>query len=486
MIKKITKSVIVLVMLGVTILSAQAQSTIVSGTVIDKLTKEPIPGVGITVKGTTVGTATDQNGRYTFSTSEKLPFTIVVSYIGHTTQERVISGHNAQADFELEGTAILGQEVVISASRTPERILESPVTIERMSAATIRETPAASFYDAINNLKGVEMSTQSLTFKSINTRGFNSNGNTRFNQFVDGMDNQAPGLNFSVGNIVGLSELDVDNVELLPGASSALYGAGGINGTLLMTSKNPYDFQGVSFQYKTGINHVNDDNSSVQPFNQMDVRVAKAWNNKFAFKTSFSFLQAKDWYATDYRNFDRTARQLKSGDRNTDPNYDGVNVYGDEISQNMINVSQNVASQTIAGILAATGGTLNIRDVLDNAFRLVPGIPSAAQQAAFLGNLPAALRPTVQNYLPFYFGLKSNLIPDQFVSRTGYAERDLVDYDTKSLKTSTSLNYRFSKTLEAIAQVNWGTGTSVYTGTDRYSLRNFSIGQYKLELKGQD
>lgn len=486
MIKKITKAVFVLVMFCATILSAQAQSTIVSGTVIDKLTREPIPGVGITVKGTTVGTATDQNGRYTFSTTEKTPFTIVASYIGHTPQERVVAGNNSQADFELEGTAILGQEVVISASRTPERILESPVTIERMSAASIRETPAASFYDAINNMKGVEMSTQSLTFKSINTRGFNSNGNTRFNQFVDGMDNQAPGLNFSVGNIVGLSELDVDNVELLPGASSALYGAGGINGTLLMTSKNPYDFQGVSFQYKTGINHVNDDNSSVQPFNQMDVRVAKAWNNKFAFRTSFSFLQAKDWYATDDRNFDRTARQLKDGDRNSDPNYDGVNVYGDEISQNMINVSQNVASQTIAGILAATGGTLNIRDALDNAFRLVPGMPSAAQQAAFLGNLPAALRPTVQNYLPFYFGLKTNLIPDQFVSRTGYAERDLVDYDTKSLKTSTSLNYRFSKTLEAIAQVNWGTGTSVYTGTDRYSLRNFSIGQYKLELKGQD
>ena len=55
--------------------------------------------------------------------------------------------------------------------------------------------------------------------------------------FVDGMDNQAPGLNFSVGAIIGLSELDVDNLELLSGASSALYGPGGMNGTLLMTSK---------------------------------------------------------------------------------------------------------------------------------------------------------------------------------------------------------------------------------------------------------
>ena len=353
MMKLFTKAVLMLLVCFATTLSAQAQSIVVSGTVKDKLTREPIPGVGITVKGTTVGTATDERGNFSFSTTQKAPFTIVISFLGYTSIERLITENTTQLELELESTAILGQEVVISASRTPERILESPVTIERMNANIIRETPAPSFYDAISNMKGVEMSTQSLTFKSINTRGFNSNGNTRFNQFVDGMDNQAPGLNFSVGNIVGLSELDVDNVELLPGASSALYGAGGINGTLLMTSKNPFDYQGVSFQFKTGINHVNDENSSVQPFNQMDVRLAKAWNNKFGIKTSFSFLQAKDWFATDNRNFDRVARQLKSGDRNSDPNYDGINTYGDEINQNMINVSQSVASQTIAGILSS-------------------------------------------------------------------------------------------------------------------------------------
>lgn len=483
MIKKITIPVFIAVMC-MSFLFAQGQS-IVNGTVIDKQTREPIAGVSVTIKSTTSGTATTQEGKFSFSTTARPPFTIIVSYIGYTTFEHIASDNITNLNFELESTAILGQEVVISASRTPERILESPVSIERMSAASIKETPSVSFYDAIGNMKGVEMSAQSLTFKSINTRGFNSNGNTRFNQFVDGMDNQAPGLNFSVGNIVGLSELDVDNVELLPGAASALYGAGGINGTLLMTSKNPFDYQGVSFQFKTGINHVNDSQSSIQPFNQFDLRLAKAWNKKFGIKTAFSFMQAKDWFATDDRNFDRTARLLKEGTRATDPNYDGVNIYGDEISQNMLNVSQSVASQTINGILAATGGRLNIKNALDATFT-APGVPSSAQQASFLGSLPEALRGTVQNYLPFYFGLKNGIIPNQFVSRTGYAEQDLVDYDTKSLKTTTSLNYRFSDKLEAIAQLNWGTGTSVYTGTDRYSLRNFNIGQYKLELKGQD
>ncbi|MBB2144146.1 TonB-dependent receptor plug domain-containing protein [Pedobacter sp. LMG 31464] len=499
--KKIfTKVIFMLLMLLTTGVVAHAQSIVVSGTVTDKLTKEPIPGVSVTVKGKTIGSSTDLKGQFSFSTTEKAPFTLMVSYIGFTTVEREVSGNTANLTFELESGTILGQEVVVSASRTPERILESPVSIERISSAALKELPAPSFYDALNNLKGVEMSTQSMTFRSVNTRGFNANGNVRFNQYIDGMDNQAPGLNFSVGNIVGLTELDVDNVELLPGAASALYGAGGINGTLLMTSKNPYQYQGASFQYKTGINHVSDDKTSqgVQEFKELNVRLAKSWNNKFGFKTSFGFLQAKDWAATDTRNFDRTARQLKSGDRNSDPNYDGINVYGDEISQNMVNVAQSVNAANIAGINTATAGAIpNIQTQLNGIFNLlsVPanGLPTAAQQATALGFLPAALRPTVQAYLPFYIGLRSmqpgqpvQLLSNQFVSRTGYNETDLVDYDTKSLKTSTSLHYKFNNTVEAIAQANWGTGTSVYTGTDRYSLRNFKIGQYKLELKGQD
>ena len=175
----------------------------------------------------------------------------------------------------------------------------------------------------------------------------------------------------------------VDNVELLPGASSALYGAGGINGTLLMTSKDPFKYPGASFQYKTGVNHVNDDNSSVQPFNQLDVRMAKSWNNKFGVKAAFSFLQAKDWFGSNYSNFDRVSRTAKSGDRNSDTNYDGINVYGDEVSQNMRNVALSVQNATISGINAGSGGAIpNIKALMDGAFGAA--IPNAAQQAGFL------------------------------------------------------------------------------------------------------
>jgi outer membrane receptor protein involved in Fe transport len=297
------------------------------------------------------------------------------------------------------------------------------------------------------------------------------------------MDNQAPGLNFSVGNIIGISELDLDNVELLPGASSALYGAGGINGTMLMSSKDPFTTPGVSFSIKNGLSHVSDPLQPAAPFKEAAVRVAKAWN-KFAFKTTLSFLEADDWQAANYSNFDRTSRTVKSGDRNSDPNFDGVNVYGDEVNSNMRNIANSVQSATNAGVAAATGGA--IPNVIGMINASLPPNATPAQIGGFLGNFPAALRPTIQNVLPFNFGLRAGLIPDQLVSRTGYNEQNLVDYNAKSIKTSTSLHYKLSNTVQAVLQANWGTGTTVYTGSDRYSIRNFSIGQYKLEVKGQD
>jgi len=172
-----------------------------------------------------------------------------------------------------------------------------------MSASAIREVPAPSFYDAIANLKGVDVVTSSILFKTPGTRGFNGSGNLRMNQLVDGMDNQAPGLNFSVGNIVGLNELEVDNVELLPGASSALYGSGGMTGTILMTSKDPFKYQGLSVQIKQGVNHIGDGNSKAAPYYDWMARYAKAFNNKFAFRVSAEYTQAKDWMVSDYRNF---------------------------------------------------------------------------------------------------------------------------------------------------------------------------------------
>ncbi|WP_232826024.1 TonB-dependent receptor [Chitinophaga alhagiae] len=445
---------------------AQTQHTL-TGTVVNSSTGQGMPGVTVSVKGAATGAVTNASGEFRFNTTRSLPLTLVFSYVGFKSQEVAVTDAGQAVNVQLASTEILGQEVVVSASRVTQSILESPVSIEKLSTRAIREAPAPSFYDGITNLKGVESSVQSYTFRSITTRGFNANGNTRFNQFIDGMDNQAPGLNFSVGNIVGISELDVESVELLPGAASALYGAGGINGTLLMNSKSPFDYQGLSVQLKAAINHVGPSpRGSVGFIPDISARYAKAFG-KFAFKVNVGYMQVEDWQAVDSTNFDRLGLKTKPGySHRDDPNYDGINVYGDEISQNMQSVANAVLAQGRAGYIAqymaGSGG--------------VP--PSETQIANFLS--------TNATTRPFFLGMAGGVIPNSNVSRTGYNEVNLVDYGAKSLRTSTALHYRFHSDLELIAQANWGMGTSVYTGTDRYSLSNFNLGQYKLELRGKN
>lgn len=434
MIKKLTSFLLVSIACIFSI-HVMAQGTTVKGTVSSGVSKEKVPAVSVTVKGSSQGTYTDDKGNFSI-TVPKLPVTLVFSSVGFENTEVEVSSASQNVDVELKTAATLGQEVVVSATRVATRILESPVTIERVSASTIRNAPAASYYDVITNLKGVDMMTASLTFKTPTTRGFNGSGNTRFNQLVDGMDNQAPGLNFSVGSVVGLSELDVDNMELLPGASSALYGPGGMNGTLLINSKNPFKYQGLSFQVKTGLMHADGKYRNTSPYYNWGVRWAQKIGERFAFKITSELVQAQDWLAADQRNYSRTGTigTVIPGTRATDPNYDGVNVYGDE---------------TTVDLNLVLGGI--------------------AQQAPFLA--------------PY---ISSLIKPNNSVSRTGYTEKELVDPNTLNYKLGGALHYKLTNNIEAILMGYWGTGNTVYTGSDRYSLLNLKIAQYKFELNSKN
>lgn len=414
------------------------QSITVSGTVKTVKSKETVAAVSVTIKGTSTGTFTDDKGDFRFATSQNPPFVLLFSSVGYADKEVVYTG-SGDINVELTPSYTIGDEIVVAASRVPEKIMESPVSIERISAATIRNAPASGYYDLIGNMKGVDVVASSLTFRSVGTRGFNVNGNLRLNQIVDGMDNQAPGLNFSVGSIVGLTELDVESIELLPGASSALYGPGGMNGTVLINSKDPFKYQGLSFQVKQGVNHVDHYQRAPAPFYDWSLRWAKKLSDKFAFKIGAQFIQAQDWLANDKRNYSRNTGtpngQLISGDRNSDPNYDGVNVYGDETNTN------------ISPIMKA----------------LKPYFPSAAGPAIDALSAQAMV-----------------------VSRTGYDEKDVINPTTVNVKLSGALVYKLSNNTEASFVANYGTGNTVYTGADRYSLKNLKIGQYKLEVKNKN
>jgi len=431
--RKVTSHLLILVMASLLSSAVFAQEILVQGNVKNSITHENVGAVSVVVTNSTTGTFTDDKGNFSIRV-KSLPVSLSFSSVGFVSQDVTISSAAKAVDVAFVPSADLGQDIVVSASRVPQKIMESPVSIERVNAATLRKATSPQFYDVVATLKGVDITTSSLTFKTPTTRGFGGSGNVRFNQLVDGMDNQSPGLNFSVGSIIGLNELDIDNMELLSGASSALYGSGGMNGTLLMTSKNPFKYQGFSFSIREGLMHADARERPASAYHNWALRWGKKVNEKFAFKITSELIQAKDWIGMDYRDYDRNNQVLVPGSRKTDPNYDGVNVYGDETSVN-----------------------------------IVPFLNGIAAQAPFLA--------------PFISTLTGSSIN---VSRTGYTEQEIMDPNTLNFKLGGSFHYKISPNTEAVLAGYWGTGNTAYTGASRYSIKDFKMGQYKLEFINKD
>ena len=403
---------------------ASFAQTTVKGTVNDA-SGLPLPGANVIVVGTSTGVVTDFDGNFTLNVSQNPPFSIQVSSVGFQTLSQEITKNNETLAIVLNEGSFL-DEVVISASRTPERIFESPVTVERFGIKDIKTSASADFYGGLENLKGVDVNTNSLTFKSVNTRGFATFANNRFMQLVDGMDNSTPALNFPIGNLVGMIETDVQSVELLPGASSALYGANAFNGILFMTSKNPFDSDGISTSLKRGI--TSQESAGDNIYTDFGIRVAHKFSEKFAAKANFGWLKGTDWAATSEVDSD-----MIGGTRANNLNYNGINVYGDEVST---------------------------------------GIKEVAVALEALGILPAGANA---------------LVPNVAVSRTGYNERDLTNYNAESIKADWGLYYRpFENDFEISYVGKVGTGSTIFQGINRYAINNFFQEQHKLEVKNDN
>jgi iron complex outermembrane recepter protein len=421
-----------------------AQQVTVTGTVTEKESGEGVPGATVAIKGRLAGTITDYNGDFVLQTNAPLPFTLQFSMLGMSGQEVEVTEDGQVISVVLVTQSVMADELVISASRVEEKLLQSSVSIEKMDPIAIRQAASSDYYNEISKLKGVYSASGSMNFTSINTRGFATIANTRFVQLMDGMDNAAPLLNFPTGNIVGISELDIHNVELVPGAASALYGPNAFNGILLMSSKNPFDYQGFSANMKGGFTRAQAD-GEYKPLYGVAIRYAKAIKNKVAFKGNFAYSKAQDWPANDYT----TDRLSGSQDRVGAPNFDGLNTYGDETR-----IFLPFAAASLRNALVAA---------------LTPGFVQATGLTV----------PQVQGFLNANIP-KLGAID---IRRTGIKEETLQDTDdATSIKADVGIYGRIKEKAEVSYIYKIGQGSSVYQGGERYALRNFSQQFHKAEL----
>ena len=403
----------------------------ISGVVTDSEKNDLLSGVSINIKGTVTGTVTNSEGAFVLKTKQKLPFTLVFTSIGFAAQEVEVSSLGVKLKVALATQTVLGNEVVVTASRISENILKSPVAIEKLDIRAIKDAAAPGFYDALENVKGVQMTTSSLTFKVPNTRGFNIPNNFRFMQLVDGVDMQAATLGVPLGNAIGPTELDIQSVEITPGTASALYGMNAINGMANLITKDPFIHQGLTIYQKTGINHVDRIDHDPSVLTESAIRYAKAFNNRFAFKLNLGYLHGIDWISNT--RSDQNTNNLKTANPsypelngNNNVAFDGWNKYGDD---------------ALAGsnVVSLSGLTIN-------------------------GQTNRTLR----------------------VARTGYWETDLVDPNVENLKFDAALHYRLNEKAALSYSYRVGKMDGVFQRGNKIRLDNVLVQNHALQLQGNN
>jgi iron complex outermembrane receptor protein len=428
MITKLQAFILFLTLFGIQSVLSQNGLIQLSGKLDDKSTGQPLVGAVVKIKNTDNSVTTDVEGKFTIKTANIFPIFILISFGDYENQEFKIENEKAQLNFQLEPKSILTNTVVVSASRISENILKSPVAIDKLDIRALRETPAPTYYDAIENIKGVQLTTSSLTLKVPNTRGFNSPNNFRFMQLVDGVDLQAPTLGVSIGNTIGPNELDIKSVEIIPGTSSALYGINSINGLANLQTKDPYLNQGASVYQRTGINHVDNKDHGLSFLGETAFRVAGTVDSakRIAYKVNGSYFQGVDWVSsnlTDQNPYDLTTSnpkypQFSSADIN--PAYDGWNRYGDE--------KNNTVTDTLK------------------------------------------------------YGGKKEVFN---VRRTGYNEKDLVNPTVKTIKFDAGLFYKFKNDAQISYVYRLGTMDGVFQRGNKIQLDGLLLQSHALEFKGK-
>ena len=425
------RSILLLTILLPVYLFAQLNGAVIlSGKIVGE-NHEGIAYASVTVKGSATGTTTDSTGKFSLITTQKFPFILVITSIGFNPQEIEVKNSNSRIAIQLSSQSFLANEVVVTASRVSEKILKSPVSIEKLDIRALKETPAASFYDALGNVKGVQLTTSSITLKVPNTRGFNIPNNFRFLQLVDGIDMQAATLGVPLGNAIGPTELDVQSIEITPGAASALYGMNAINGMANLITKDPFKTEGLSVFQRTGVNHLDGISHSAGVLTETAIRFAKAFNNKFAFKINAGYLQATDWISDSRLDQNpntkitaNPAYPVLNGSNNIA--FDGWNKYGDDALQ---------GSNTVS----VTG--LNI-----------DGQPNRVLS----------------------------------VARTGYWEKDLVDPKVNNLKFDAAFIYKFNPSTQLTYTYRVGKMDGVFQRGNKVKLDNVVVQNQQVELKGSN
>lgn len=292
---------IFILLLGVHCLQAQ-----LSGTVRDADSGLPLAGATVRVTGTELGTISDQDGKFVIRLEDG-EYKLELSYIGYQNLSRIVRVQGpTSVELSMSSGALLGQEIVISASKRAEKLTESPATIQTISVEEI-ENYAGNASELLARQKGIDYFRAGIAGTAFNVRGFNSNFNSKNLQVTDGRFSTLIATGLPFGILDPVLQDDIERVEVILGPNSTLYGPNAHNGLLNTITKDPRKYQGTTVSLTPGIT------GDGEAYFGIRARHAQVLNDKFAFKLNAGYTKAKEFEFVDSVYIDRDGVPGKEG-----------------------------------------------------------------------------------------------------------------------------------------------------------------------------
>ncbi|GAB2770546.1 TonB-dependent receptor [Rhabdobacter roseus] len=336
----------------------------------------------------------------------------------------------AQTDTTAQREGGTFQAIIVSASRTAERVMETPVTVEHITAAQLQRQPGTELISSLARYKGIDVNQSSWLITSFSTRGFNSSKAERVVQLVDYVDVTSPTASLYYGNWMGVPELDLASVDLIHGANSALYGSNALNGVLMMNTKDPFETPGLTASLRGGSRSLLD----------AQLRYARTLGTRWAFKLNANYFSADEFVGSSEAAIRRvTAGGLAGADPSN-------NAAGSPLGWNALNRYGDVGTSVTNPALTALNN--------GQPYRLYA--PGYTEEAMLWARAPGDL-----------FGL--------------FNDR----YKAGNVRINPSLHWKITEHLKAIYEYKYSSSNGIFQSSSRYAQRAMQYDLHRAELSGQ-
>lgn len=288
-------SLLILVSLFQTVLFSQTTGTL-SGKITNNQTDEALPGATVTIKGSSIFAITNNEGYFIFQKVITGNIILVISYVGYETIELtadVTNDNTTTISAALSLDSKVGNEIVVSASKHPEKITNAPASIQVIGIKEIEQFAGSNVSELVSKVQGVEYTRSGVDEITFNARGLNSAFNIKVFQLVDGRNSMAAASGgIALFNNGSTNKDDIERIEIVLGPQTALYGPNAHNALFNYITKDPRKYPGTTVAVSAG---------SQNQFSSRFRHAAKI-NNKWAYKLSGEHATGKDykWYDSVY------------------------------------------------------------------------------------------------------------------------------------------------------------------------------------------